>query len=72
MDTKVYSLIVLLQFMKLEDLDRIIYKSNCTDEVLQEIKAIAERGFNNSQCNCGLKADIEQILNLITKAESEG
>ena len=41
-------------------------------QTLQEIKAIAERGFNNSQCNCGLKADIEQILNLITKAESEG
>lgn len=39
MDTKGYSLIVLLQFMKLEDLDRIIYKSNCTDEVLQGIKA---------------------------------
>jgi regulator of replication initiation timing len=41
-------------------------------QTLQEIKAIAERGFNNSQCNCGLKADIEQILQFITKAESEG
>lgn len=39
---------------------------------LQEIKEIAERCFNNSQCNCGLKADIEQILQRITKAESEG
>lgn len=39
MDTKVYSLIVLLQFIKLEDLDRIIYESNCTDEVLERIKA---------------------------------
>lgn len=42
------------------------------EQTLREIKAIAERGFNNSQCNCGLKADIEQILDLITKAESEG
>lgn len=39
MDTKVYSLIVLLQYVKLENLDRIIYESNCTDEVLQGIKA---------------------------------
>lgn len=41
-------------------------------QTLQEIKEIAERGFYNSQCNCGLRADIEQILQKITKAESEG
>lgn len=40
-------------------------------QTLQDIKEIAERGFFNSQCNCGLKADIEQILQKITKAESE-
>lgn len=46
MDTKVYSLIVLLQFMQLKDLDRIIYESNCTDEVLQGIKAHLQEQTN--------------------------
>lgn len=48
MDTKVYSLIVLLQFMKLEDLDRIIYESNCTDEVLQGIKDCIKEQTNEN------------------------
>ena len=49
MDTKIYSLIMLLQFMKLEDLDRIIYESNCTDEVLQGIKAHLQEQTNDNE-----------------------
>ena len=49
MDTKIYSLIVLLQYkhISLKDLDRIIYESNCTDELLQGIKAQLEEQEND-------------------------
>jgi hypothetical protein len=53
------------------DLQKVINQRDKYIQTLQEIKAIAERGFNNSQCNCGLKADIEQILQFITKEEEE-
>ena len=34
-------------------------------QTLAEIKEIAERGFNNSLCNCGAKADLDLILQKI-------
>ena len=40
-------------------------------QALQEIKEIAEKGFNNSQCNCGALADLESILDIITKVGLE-
>lgn len=34
---------------------------NIYKQTLKDIKEIAERGFNNSLCNCGAKADLDYI-----------
>ena len=39
-------------------------------ECLAEIKEIAERGLNCSQCSCGAKADLDLILQKINKVEN--
>lgn len=52
-------------------IDKLEAENDRLKTCLQEIKEIAERGFNNSQCNCGLRADIDQIIQKITKAENE-
>lgn len=52
------------QYTKKVNVERKNYKLKQT---LQKIKEIA-KGFYNSQCNCGLRADIEQILNIINES----
>ena len=56
-----------------------VYKSMCYEkqqldklkQTLIEIKKIAERGFQHSQCNCGAKADLDLILQKICEAINE-
>jgi hypothetical protein len=40
-------------------------------QTLAEIKEIAERGLNCSQCSCGAKADLDLILQKINKVEDD-
>lgn len=40
-------------------------------QTLIEIKEIAERGFQHSQCNCGAKADLGLILQKTCEATNE-
>ena len=39
-------------------------------QTLAEIKGIAERGLNCSQCSCGAKADLDLILQKINEVEN--
>jgi hypothetical protein len=39
-------------------------------QTLSEIKEIAERGLNCSQCSCGAKADLDLILQKINEVEN--
>ena len=41
------------------------------EKTLTEIKEVAERGFQHSQCNCGAKADLDLILQKICEVISE-
>lgn len=54
-----------------EEVDQLKTENEKLKQTLAEIKEIAERGFQHSQCNCGAKADLDLILQKTCEVISE-
>lgn len=63
-----------IETLKNNDTNECVYRSNLLNKykhALEEIKKLTVIGINASQCNCGLRALADDILQIISEVENE-